>query len=914
MDQEPATTDTEMLIAYRVQAVRIGLGSTLAAVVTLFVFMLVPGHGTIARLPFLLLLGSAAVGGLLVAALPWPRLLAHPLGSWCLYTWSIADILLVSWGVTITGWERSDAYLLYALTTLFFAASYPPRGQIFLLLFTYACYTGLFLLHGFTIGLGFLLLRLSCLGVAAFMASFLARMLTREMAAHAALTRAAQRRSRMMAEVANAAHDLMSLDAQQLIDTLLDAVLAQGFAGAALWSGEDGGRITWRRGWTPPDTSAEWERRLAKRAATDGRTVTASEAELTTVATPGQEPPAACLLATPIWTAGAVAAVMITATLDHAADEAQIEALELLAAQAGRARETAAFTEQLRRSEDRFRALVQNAADVVLVLDARGAIQYASPAIAQVTGLDAADVVGISAATLIHPDDQPEVERQVGSTIGHPGATARLELRARHRDGGWRWVDVTLTNLLHLPGVEGLVANLHDVSALRHQAFHDALTGLPNRAAFQERVARALAERPRFSGEVAVLFIDLDRFKVVNDSLGHALGDALLQTFAQRLRASVGDNAMVARLGGDEFTVVAEGLHDTGEALAIGRRVLAACEEPAEIDGRELFLSASIGIALSTPACAGVDELLRQSDMALYRAKDGGGGQVELFAVELGAQALQRLELEADLRRALREGEFRLFYQPQVDLRSGAFVGLEALVRWQHPTVGLVAPAAFIPVAEESGLIVPLGRWVLEEACRQLQRWRADGSANDDLRVSVNVSALQFRHSGFVDDVTAVLAETGLPARCLTLEITESLLMQDADAALVLLSQLKQLGVALAIDDFGTGYSSLSYLRRYPIDELKLDRAFVSGIDADSDAAALVHGIIALGHTLRLALVAEGVETAGEMRVLQSYGCEVGQGYRFARPVPHEAMADLLRAQPHAPRADGAARGTDAAA
>jgi diguanylate cyclase (GGDEF)-like protein/PAS domain S-box-containing protein len=723
----------------------------------------------------------------------------------------------------------------------------------------------------------------------------------------------------MMADVAGAARELISLDSQQLCDAALAAVVAQGFACAALWSRDTPNGIVTRQR-IAEAALIEGDDLLVGavigRACDTGRTATASADELLRRAAGGPESSFACLLAAPVWSAGTIPAVLVAAGTAGPADAAQIEALELLAAQLGRAQETIAFTERLRRSEDRFRALVQNAADVVLVLDAQGTIQYASPAIAQITGLDADAVVGVSAFTLIHPEDQPTVAREFGGTLGRPGATAQLELRAKHGGDGWRWVDVTLTNLLHLPGVEGLVANLHDVSALRYQAFHDALTGLPNRAAFQERVARALLERPRLGGEIGVLFVDLDRFKVVNDSLGHAFGDALLRTFAERLRGCAGQNALVARLGGDEFTIVVEGLSGADDAVALGRRILAACEEPAELDGRELFLSASIGIAVSTPACAGVDELLRQSDMALYRAKDGGGGQVEVFATELGAHALQRLELEADLRRALRDGEFRVFYQPQVDLRSGAFVGLEALVRWQHPTEGLIAPGAFIPVAEESGLIVPLGRWVLEESCRQLQRWRAEGAAGDDLRVSVNVSALQFRHSGFIDDVASVLRDSGLPARCLTLEITESMLMQDADAALVLLTGLKQLGVALAIDDFGTGYSSLSYLRRYPIDELKLDRAFVSGIDADSDAAALVHGIIALGHTLRLALVAEGVETAGEMRVLQSYGCEVGQGYRFARPIPAEAMADLLRVHTPGSRTVGEAmpkRGADAA-
>jgi diguanylate cyclase (GGDEF)-like protein len=423
-----------------------------------------------------------------------------------------------------------------------------------------------------------------------------------------------------------------------------------------------------------------------------------------------------------------------------------------------------------------------------------------------------------------------------------------------------------------------------------HRAFHDALTELPNRPLFLDRLEHALARAPRAGAGVAVLFLDLDRFKSVNDRFGHAAGDELLIAVARRLDESVRPGDTVARFGGDEFAVLVEEVGD-GEASIVAARILAALEVPFSIQEKNVFVSASIGIATGQ---RGADELMRNADLAMYKAKSSGRGRYEGFEPNLHAAVVERLELEVELRAAVENEEFILHYQPIVSIDVGKIVGLEALVRWNHPERGLVSPNDFIPLAEETRLIVPIGRWVLLEACRQAQVWnRAHGGG---LAICVNISAQQLDQPGLVDDVAFALSRSGLPAGRLVLEITETLLMQDTEATITKLARLKALGVQLAVDDFGTGYSSLQYLNRFPIDILKIAKSFVDGLAGETQEIALVRAITDLAGNFSLRVVAEGVESAEQVPRLLALGCELAQGFHFSRPLEAHAVDGVLRA------------------
>ena len=429
---------------------------------------------------------------------------------------------------------------------------------------------------------------------------------------------------------------------------------------------------------------------------------------------------------------------------------------------------------------------------------------------------------------------------------------------------------------------------------LTHQAFHDPLTGLPNRILFLDRLDLALVRTERREGKVAVLFMDLDNFKVINDSLGHEVGDRVLLAVAERLENVMEAEETVARFGGDEFTVLLEDVASVSDAERVAERIAEALRAPFYLGGRERFVTTSIGIVLGTSGREPPEELLRYADAAMYRAKASGRARHAVFDPSMNEKALERLELESDLRRALEREEFRVYYQPKVSFGSGEIIAMEALVRWEHPERGLVSPARFIPAAEEIDLIVPMGRWVLEEACRQARRWHDRFTDRLPLKVCVNLSGKQLRHRALVEEVEAALQETGLDPTALDLEITESVVMEDAPSTLATLQELKELGVNLAIDDFGTGYSSFSYLRRFPVDYLKIDRSFVDGLGKDPDDTALVSGIVSLAHSLGLKVVAEGVETAEQLARLRETGCEFAQGYYFSAPLPGGAASKLL--------------------
>ena len=554
-----------------------------------------------------------------------------------------------------------------------------------------------------------------------------------------------------------------------------------------------------------------------------------------------------------------------------------------------------------RENEARFRALVQHSSDVTAIVDEAGVFRFVSPSVTRILGYEPAELIGRRVSEILDARGAASAVALLASASRAPGATGREEWNVRHRDGRWLQVETVGTNLLSEPTVCGIVLNTRDISErkrleeqLTHQAFHDPLTGLANRQLFLDRVSHALSLGRRHEQMLAVLFVDLDGFKTINDSLGHAAGDTLLVSMGRRLQACVRDSDTVARLGGDEFAMLIEEATDRDMATVVAERIAAAVRHPIQVEGKEVFITASVGIATSKGDDTASD-LLRNADMAMYVAKSRGKSRYECFEPGMHAKALERLEMQAELRRALeRGGEFTLHYQPIVQLQTGEVTGIEALVRWMHPQRGLIGPPQFIPLAEETGLIVPLGRWVLREACSQAQRWQQRRPAGPPLTLTVNVSGHQLQFEGVVEDVRNALRDSGLDPRQLVLEITESVLMQKNETILERFRALKALGVRLAIDDFGTGYSSLGYLQRFPIDILKIDKAFVDDIGSTGAEPALVRAIIALGDTLRLQTIAEGIELTQQLRGLQELGCEMGQGYLFARPVGVAQMEQLF--------------------
>jgi diguanylate cyclase (GGDEF)-like protein/PAS domain S-box-containing protein len=561
-------------------------------------------------------------------------------------------------------------------------------------------------------------------------------------------------------------------------------------------------------------------------------------------------------------------------------------------------------TAELRASEQRFQALVQHSSEVVILVDADGRVEYVSESMTRVFGYSEAHLLGRRLSHILDSDAGARLGQGLAEVAERPYGVLELELPLRHRDGHLCTVQVTVTNLLEDSSVGGLVLNTRDISERRqledqlvHQAFHDSLTSLANRALFKDRVEHALARTKRQTPSVAVLFLDLDGFKEVNDSLGHAAGDRLLIQVAERLHSCVRPSDTVARFGGDEFAVLIEDASDDIDVTQVADRVLEGLARPFHVNGRELHVRGSMGIARMDLDVDGADQLLRNADLAMYRAKAAGRGGYERYDPEMHTELVARVQLEADLRRALESGEGELFlqYQPTFDLASGQLVGAEALARWQHPTRGLVPPTEFIPLAEASGLIRPLGAWVLREACRQAAEWqRVSGQRDKPLTLNINLSGRQLQYPEVVDDVASALASSGMVPESLVLEMTESVLMDDNENVLDILRRIKELGARLAIDDFGTGYSSLSYLHRFPVDMLKIDRSFVERLSHASDNAELARTIVRLGQSLQLVTVAEGVEDSAQFLALRRMGCDVGQGFYFGRPMESDEIGRLL--------------------
>ena len=551
-------------------------------------------------------------------------------------------------------------------------------------------------------------------------------------------------------------------------------------------------------------------------------------------------------------------------------------------------------------SDARFRALVQNSADIITIHDVDGTTTFEAPSASRVLGRPPGALIGHSPWESIHPRDVARVRKAFEIVVHGKTEPVPIEFRYRHADGSWIWLEAVGNNLLDYPHVQGIVLTSRDITRrkaaerrIEHLAHHDFLTDLPNRL-FRDRLDVALAQARRHDQLVGVLFIDLDRLKVINDTLGHVAGDQMLREAATRLARCMREGDTVARLGGDEFMVVLSNLGDARGAASAARKILDGLARPTELMGQEVFMSASIGVSIYPTDAADAEALIRNADAAMYSAKRHGGDNYQFYTSDLNVQAQERLALEQGLRVAEQRNELHLLYQPKIDLVSGKIIGVEALLRWQHPVLGWVSPERFIPIAEETGLIIPIGEWVLRTACEQIRTWRALGI---DLPVAVNLSACQFRQRNLAATIHRILSEAGVPPQCLEIEITESDVMENAESAIATLGELKARGISISVDDFGTGYSSLSYLKRFPLDVLKIDRSFVRDIAIDSDDAAIVEAIIALARSLDIKVVAEGVESDDQKAFLNRSGCDFAQGYLFSPPVEAGQIVALLERQ-----------------
>ena len=550
-------------------------------------------------------------------------------------------------------------------------------------------------------------------------------------------------------------------------------------------------------------------------------------------------------------------------------------------------------------SEQRFRALVQRATDMITVLDEQGRLSWESPAVERILGWGAGYRLGQLGGDFVHPDDQATASGAFEAVLADPAVSQSVEMRLVDSQGRWRWAESMFTNLLDEPTVRGVVINHRVVDErkvledeLVHRAFHDSLTGLANRALLRGRVEGSIGVVGPAGCRKSVLFIDLDDFKTVNDGFGHGIGDQLLIEVSDRLRGCVGEPNLMARLGGDEFAVLVEDRSAAGDSASlVARRLMEALEKPFDVAGHQLRVSASIGIAQFDER-ADADTVLMQADLAMYHAKASGKGEFAFFSEEMQEVVMHRLDVESWLRAALETQQISVHYQPIISMADGRVDMVEALVRWNHPTMGLLSPADFLDVAEETGLIVPLGKLVLREACRHIRRWR--DQFDDKMMVSVNLSAAQLRDPGLPDEIHQAMTEAGIGPGALMVEVTEGALISDVAGARTLLESLWSLGVTIAIDDFGTGYSSLSHLQRFPVDVIKIDKSFVDSVCVGSEESMVVRSVLAIGAEFGLQVVAEGIESEEQHVELQRLGCDYGQGYLYAIPTPAQGIDDLL--------------------
>ncbi len=584
--------------------------------------------------------------------------------------------------------------------------------------------------------------------------------------------------------------------------------------------------------------------------------------------------------------------------LEHRVDTRTSELLEANRKLRSEVLERERISLALAESERRYRAIIDDAPDMVLVHDSTY-VAFVNGAGADMLGYPAPEeAIGIPVATLWEPNGSGLTPEELDELITEGTAGRPVSVKLRRHDGTTMDVEVSSTPLVidgkrHVQCVaRDITERLRAQDTIRRMAFYDALTGLPNRTLFRDRLTGHITRSKRSGTPLAVAFLDLDDFKIVNDTLGHSIGDALLKAVAERLTGLLRDSDTVAHHSGDEFTVIAE-IRDADDAERLAERILSGLRPAFTVEGHELHVTGSLGMAICPDHSSDEVELLKQADTAMYQSKDWGHNQYRIFSAEMGSAAEERLRLENDLRHAIERREFVVYYQPQVDSRTDAVVGVEALLRWNHPERGLVPPDEFLPVAEQAGLITQIGRFVLSEACALARFWHESGLEFG--KIAVNLSAREFMQPGLIRTVSSTLETTGLPARLLEVEITESVAMHGTEHVLTTLGRLRDLGVSIAIDDFGTGYSSMSYLQRFPIQTLKIAQTFMRDVCCDLESAAIAGALIELCKALELDIIAEGVETLDQVAFLAERGAHVVQGYVFSRPVPPEELVRLLK-------------------
>jgi diguanylate cyclase (GGDEF)-like protein/PAS domain S-box-containing protein len=772
----------------RVRSVRASIASSVAIIALVIVYALVPGHYPLAPAPYFVLVGVGALAVIISACLPWRALVRRRLFVPFYFTWSVADVALVSACIAVSGASHSDLYLIFLVMCVFMAsASFPRVARTVLTMLLLISYVVTLAVVGWHIGTATILLRLGMIVVTAVAADIMSVALTHELHFRDQVTSGSEGRTGMWSSVDGLGRETGSLDENAVVD----------------------------------------------------------------------------------WAVNGVSAYR-------------------------------------RRDALHFRSLVTSTLDAMVVMDTHGQIVDANHQIGHLLRYEPDELVGMHIESLMSESSRQFAELY-RDTFTHNPRTLVVgdseDMSGLRKDGSEFPMEVVLGPI---DGPEGLfvTATVRDVTERRelkrrlaHQATHDDLTGLPNRAKFVECLAKALARTPVGSSQIAVCFLDVDHFKYVNDSRGHTIGDELVTEVARRIASTARAGDLVARFGGDEFAVLVEGLTDRQGAVAQAWRLLAAFDRPFVIEGAECYLSASMGIAFGARG-DDTNDLLRDADAAMYLAKRRGRARVELFDDTLTARAVERLEIESALHQALLGEQLSLMFQPVMNLSDRSVLGVEALLRWEHPDRGLVPPLAFVPIAEESGLILQIGRWVLARACEHAARWTDQRLLPAPFTVSVNVSNRQLEHDGLIAEVATILESSGLPPCCLVVEITESFFIRDLRAAVRRLKALKQLGVRIAIDDFGTGFSSLNSLSRLPIDVVKIDKSFIDTLGTRNDA--IVGAVIDVASAFDLEVIAEGVESEDQAQRLLGLGCAFAQGYLFGRPVPAFGIERMFSSRPGA--------------
>ncbi|ADU32043.1 sensor domain-containing protein [Evansella cellulosilytica] len=553
---------------------------------------------------------------------------------------------------------------------------------------------------------------------------------------------------------------------------------------------------------------------------------------------------------------------------------------------------------QIQQQFHQFRSLLKNSSSVNCILSAEGNVMYRSPSIEKVLGYKPEELAG-PFFTIVHPDEHDYVRSRFENLLENPDKPQKLDVRLRHKEGNWRTVHVIANNRMDDPHIEGVIINYHDVTEMReaqqkihHMAYHDYLTDLPNRRYFEEQLEAELQDAKTNRSKLAVLFIDIDRFKFINDTLGHHVGDKALKEIAEMLVSLVSEKDLIARMAGDEFMILVPHIEALDYVKELADSILKRMESPIVFDHYELFVTGSIGISTYPESGEDISVILKNADLAMYKAKETKENSFEFFTPEMEENSYKNFALQNDLRRAITNNEFELYYQPKVSASTEKVVGVEALIRWNHPTLGMVSPGHFIPIAEDTGLIVPIGEWVFDAVCKQVKRWENTGFP--PLVVSLNFSAIQMLQKGLVTKVKNLLEKNQVEGHWIEVEMTESLILEHDNDILNKLEGLKQLGIHIAIDDFGTGYSSLSYLKKYKFNTIKLDKSFINDIHTSADNQAIITFIIQLSNQLNMKVVAEGVEIKEQHDILQKLNCDELQGFYFSRPKPVKEFEELL--------------------